>query len=221
MHTSLADAFSVGTFRCVDERGHGAFDVQIAPAIKFANSDTWGAAAAWSGTYGPNVKMSGSTTIRWMNDSANAIGATNRGPVGNRLTDELALTSARPLPSCSVIEAGWNDGASPDWGHELRVTGHLTRTSECFDETYYLAHNPDVAAAVKRGDLLTGRHHYERHGRGEGRTPCPSVDCFDASFYLQQNPDVAAAVKRGAFPDARSHYVRHGRSEGRAGCPAR
>lgn len=38
-----------------------------------------------------------------------------------------------------------------------------------FDETSYLAANPDVAAAVRRGEIGTGSRHYELFGKDEGR----------------------------------------------------
>lgn len=38
-----------------------------------------------------------------------------------------------------------------------------------FDEAEYLAENPDVAAAVKKGNFRNGREHYEKYGKGEGR----------------------------------------------------
>ncbi len=38
-----------------------------------------------------------------------------------------------------------------------------------FDEPHYLSSNPDVAAAVARGDYSSGRQHYEQFGRKEGR----------------------------------------------------
>jgi SAM-dependent methyltransferase len=42
-------------------------------------------------------------------------------------------------------------------------------TAENFDEAGYLTANPDVAAAVARGDLPTGRAHFDAFGRAEGR----------------------------------------------------
>jgi len=42
-------------------------------------------------------------------------------------------------------------------------------TSERFDEEAYLRANPDVAAAVKNGQLQSGRQHFELFGRNEGR----------------------------------------------------
>lgn len=40
---------------------------------------------------------------------------------------------------------------------------------EVFDEDFYLNAYPDVAAAVDRGKFIDGWHHYEKHGRDEGR----------------------------------------------------
>lgn len=45
----------------------------------------------------------------------------------------------------------------------------VTATDENFDEAGYLAANPDVAAAVQRGDVPSGRVHFEAFGRGESR----------------------------------------------------
>ncbi|NQW10199.1 MAG: hypothetical protein HQ481_10015 [Alphaproteobacteria bacterium] len=47
--------------------------------------------------------------------------------------------------------------------------------SALFDEAYYLANNPDVAAAIRAADFVCGFHHYLRNGEGEGRrgvAPC-------------------------------------------------
>jgi hypothetical protein len=45
---------------------------------------------------------------------------------------------------------------------------------DCFDASFYLQQNPDVAAAVKRGAFPDARSHYDRHGRREGRAGCPA-----------------------------------------------
>jgi chromosome segregation ATPase len=42
-----------------------------------------------------------------------------------------------------------------------------------FDEEWYLRTYPDVRAAVEQGVTLSGRQHYELHGRNEGRQPLP------------------------------------------------
>ena len=54
-----------------------------------------------------------------------------------------------------------------------------------FDPRYYLAENPDVAAAHSNPLL-----HFLRYGWKEGRKPNP---LFDAEFYAgRRNPDEAA-----------------------------
>src|SRR2546427_2816590 len=84
---------------------------------------------------------------------------------------------------------------------------------ECFDETFYLKANPDVAAAVHKGDFASGKAHYEAHGKAERRAACapkPVETCFDEAWYLKSNPDVVAAIKKGEFPSAKAHYAAHG-----------
>ncbi|NBC31354.1 MAG: peroxidase [Alphaproteobacteria bacterium] len=78
------------------------------------------------------------------------------------------------------------------------------------DAPFYLAANPDVAAAVAAGQLTAGEH-FDRHGAAEGRDPNP---LFDTDGYLAGNPDVAAAVDAG-LTDAWTHYFTHGWGEGR------
>jgi len=51
-----------------------------------------------------------------------------------------------------------------------------------FDEPAYLAANPDVAAAVDRGMLASGREHYLRHGLNENRPLKPGVRALPARF---------------------------------------
>lgn len=38
-----------------------------------------------------------------------------------------------------------------------------------FNEAVYLAANPDVAVAISNGSFHSGREHYEKYGKGEGR----------------------------------------------------
>ncbi|WP_207540763.1 alpha/beta hydrolase family protein [Sabulicella rubraurantiaca] len=71
-----------------------------------------------------------------------------------------------------------------------------------FDRDFYLARNPDVAAAG-----VDAQTHYEQFGWREGRDPDAS---FKTSFYLASNPDVAAA---GVNP--LEHYSTYGWREGR------
>ena len=46
---------------------------------------------------------------------------------------------------------------------------NVLATKENFDERGYLAANPDVAEAVRAGQLANGRAHFESFGQGEGR----------------------------------------------------
>ena len=71
-----------------------------------------------------------------------------------------------------------------------------------FDRTYYLAHNPDVAAAG-----VDPYQHYIATGWKEGRNPDA---LFDTNYYLTTNPDVKAA---GINPLA--HFEANGWREGR------
>ena len=89
-------------------------------------------------------------------------------------------------------------GYQPGWAATLSYTDPLPE----FDAAYYLAHNPDVAAAGV--DPLL---HYETEGWKEGRDPSA---LFDTDYYLKQNPDVAAAGI-----DPLQHYAMYGWKEGR------
>ena len=71
-----------------------------------------------------------------------------------------------------------------------------------FDAAYYLAHNPDVAAAGVDPYL-----HFQLFGWKEGRNPSA---LFDVHFYLTQNPDIAAANVNPLL-----HYEIYGWIEGR------
>jgi hypothetical protein len=71
-----------------------------------------------------------------------------------------------------------------------------------FDAAYYLAHNPDVAAAG-----VDPYQHYMTYGWHEGRDPSAY---FDTNYYLTQNPDVKAA---GVNPLL--HFEQYGWKEGR------
>jgi hypothetical protein len=91
------------------------------------------------------------------------------------------------------------------WHREM-LTRYLDRrvieASRTFDPEWYLANNPDVAAAG-----IPPLVHYLRWGAREGRDP---NRLFDTSWYVEQNPHVALA---GRNPLA--HYVRWGVKEGR------
>jgi FkbH-like protein len=69
----------------------------------------------------------------------------------------------------------------------------IDRTDEqdidiAFDEEWYLRQNSDIAEAVRRGGFPSGKHHYLRHGRNEGRLPVPPP------------PDSVASKQRTTIP---------------------
>ena len=80
-----------------------------------------------------------------------------------------------------------------------------------FNAEWYLTRNPDVRAAVERGEG-TAYEHFLLHGNGEGRAAGP---LFNPTHYLRDNLDVANAVRDGAG-SAYDHFLLHGMKEGRA-----
>src|SRR5438270_6415730 len=61
----------------------------------------------------------------------------------------------------------------------MAVTLEAIATPDNFDESGYLAANPDVAEAVRKGQFRSGRQHFEGHGRKESRLvrfPCSIGD---------------------------------------------
>ena len=78
----------------------------------------------------------------------------------------------------------------------------LIRSSDLFNEAWYLANNPDVAQ-VK----IDPASHYLIHGGFEGRDPGPN---FSSQGYLETYEDVK---KSGMNPLL--HYIKYGRKEGR------
>ena len=96
---------------------------------------------------------------------------------------------------------------------DRRVLAGLTSVP-VFDEQYYLATNPDVAANVGASAPFTsGRDHYLKFGQFEGRNP---IEYFDEKFYLRNNPDVAANVGPGkTFASGFQHFEQFGQFEGR------
>jgi hypothetical protein len=96
-------------------------------------------------------------------------------------------TAAAQQAAYSYETTGWQQNLNPD---------------QFFNAAYYLAHNPDVAAA--HVDPLL---HYEEYGWKEGRNPSA---LFDTNAYLNANPDVKAAGM-----DPLLHYVVFGQTEGR------
>ena len=184
---------------------------------------------------------------------ASSFDLTLAGPgIGNTVDLAGVLASATSNPGSITLSAGgqvlgiirmaagtaYTADATPD-GHGGTLIA--TRLSDpLFDPVYYLAHNPDIAAAG--ADPYS---HYMNQGWKEGRNPSA---LFNTRFYLTQNPDVAAsgvnpltqfetvgwtqgrdpsigfsvAKYLAAYPDIKAagvdplvHYVNSGKAEGR------
>lgn len=81
-----------------------------------------------------------------------------------------------------------------------------------FDESWYLARNPDVAAAIEAGLISSALDHFNLYGKFENRAAGP---LFNPSDYLAANPDVAEAVQAGLI-SAYDHFMQYGASESRS-----
>ena len=79
-----------------------------------------------------------------------------------------------------------------------------------FDEAFYQAVNPDVAAAVAAGHIPSGRHHYDSTGFDEGR----SAFALDRAWYCRTYPIAAVEIAQGDSWDADHHYLEIGRERG-------
>jgi hypothetical protein len=90
----------------------------------------------------------------------------------------------------------------------------LALKSSTFNESGYLKENPDVNAAIGKGQVENALQHYSRFGYLEGRRGgTPTVD---EAWYLATYPDVAKAVRSGQIPSATEHYYVIGAGEGRS-----
>ncbi|KXS36122.1 MAG: hypothetical protein AWU55_3034 [Halomonadaceae bacterium T82-2] len=143
-----------------------------------------------------------------------------------RFDDRVVLASPPELDSASSMpfDAGLYLETNPDVAAAAAagVIGPLAHYQQygagegrdpnaLFDERGYRAANPDVDAAIQRGDQDSGYQHYLTWGWKEGRAPSA---WFDSRAYLADNPDVAAA---GVEP--LGHYLQYGYSEGRVIVP--
>jgi GT2 family glycosyltransferase len=78
-------------------------------------------------------------------------------------------------------------------------SGSRPVAAAAFDEDTYLRFNPDVRLAVSNGAFASGREHYERYGRAEGR-PYQRLNPKDRNRVIQTAD--AAARREAAMPPA-------------------
>jgi glycosyltransferase involved in cell wall biosynthesis len=88
-----------------------------------------------------------------------------------------------------------------------------------FDELAYLTLNPDIEAAVLKGDIQSGYEHWVHFGSAEGRalTNANFPPEWNEGLYLRANPDVAASVQAGVFASGYQHWLNLGQYEARPG----
>lgn len=146
----------------------------------------------------------------------------NRVELTDVLTDTGSATFANPGTEQDALAEylAANFSSTPfaeaevDPGRDSRIQNLDKRADDVlgnkyegqFVESFYLAANPDLAAAGLTGDALVA--HFQGGGFYEGRL----VE-FNAAEYLQANPDVAAAGFTTST--AITHYLAHGESEDR------
>jgi hypothetical protein len=82
-----------------------------------------------------------------------------------------------------------------------------------FREANYLRTHEDIAAAVKRAEMISGLRHYLQVGMIEDRE-IPARD-FSEEDYLSMYPDIREAVTKGVLGSGYAHWVEHGWLEGR------
>jgi cyclophilin family peptidyl-prolyl cis-trans isomerase len=88
--------------------------------------------------------------------------------------------------------------------------------SAFFDERYYLAMNPDVAAAVRRGTYTSGWQHFNAIGQVQGRSATPY---FNEKLYRQLYPAVDLAVRHKMFKSGWQHFILYGAKQGLVASP--
>lgn len=81
------------------------------------------------------------------------------------------------------------------------------------DERWYLKRYPDVAVAIRKGQVKSASQHYFQAGIYEGRVPYEIG--IDSTAYLQKHRDVAEAVSQGTYRNGRDHFLTSGFAEGR------
>lgn len=82
-----------------------------------------------------------------------------------------------------------------------------------FNANYYLQNNPDVLAAIAKGQFTSALDHFIKFGQYENRSPNL---VFNGAQYLVDNLDTAAAVGSKQLTSAWAHFTTYGIAELRA-----
>lgn len=95
-----------------------------------------------------------------------------------------------------------NYGAAPwvkNWNTGSQMLSGPYGTTNVFNEQYYLQQNPDVAAAVARGEFPNALAHYNQFGKSEGRLPnVGSQSTYGAGYATGQSPGGQSAWNYGS-----------------------
>lgn len=73
-----------------------------------------------------------------------------------------------------------------------------------FDSTAYLKANPDVAAAIAKGEIADAYEHYTKFGQAEGRTAFDKAETAAAATTAAAEKEAAQAANRKAVADAKA-----------------
>jgi hypothetical protein len=79
---------------------------------------------------------------------------------------------------------------------------------EFFDEAFYQAAYPDIAAAIEAGQMPSFRHHYETCGFAEGRAGF----ALDRAWYCKEYPIAALEIAASEYWDPEHHWLEIGRA---------
>lgn len=158
-------------------------------------------------TANPDVAAAGLEPLTHFMTSGNNEGRAALLPGGSAPSDPLVDPTfyGRQL-GAQLIPDGQAGQQQAAWSYDTQGWQRGLDPDAWFDTSYYLSHNPDVAAA-HINPLL----HYENSGWREGRNPSAA---FSTNGYLNAHPDV-----RGASLNPLLHYVVSGQHEGRITVP--
>ncbi|MGF1494937.1 MAG: alkaline phosphatase D family protein [Microcoleaceae cyanobacterium] len=81
---------------------------------------------------------------------------------------------------------------------------------DLFNETFYLANNPDVRVAVESGAISSGFAHFLESGQFQVRQPSA---LYNEAEYLAENPDVVQFIAQGFVVSGFQHFVEVGQFE--------
>jgi hypothetical protein len=129
-----------------------------------------------------------------------------------------AVPMARVARAHASLRGGWRLMGHGGLRRSLRrewAPRDLPAYLAAFDEAFYLATYPDIAASVAAGHIPSGRHHYEFFGSIEGRQAFP----IDSAWYCETYPLAAWELGQGDARDAADHWLTTGRERGYARCP--